>query len=123
MLDGANMVEVSMGEEHSPDAVFTSPQAGHIGDEVIDPQHIFIRELKANVDNEDVLIHFDDEAVAADLFESPEGVETQTAAVAARNFALHRLYARLAGESLVVRWVVLLGSLGVAPSIIVVMVL
>src|SRR3989338_4987915 len=85
VLRRADVIEVSVRKEDCFDAVLSSFQAGNVRNQVVDSQHILVRELESQVDDVDVLIHFYDEAVAADLFKTTERVDPEILFLATRS--------------------------------------
>ncbi len=77
MLDGTDVVEVSVGENHCLDPVLAPAECGCIGDEVIDPWHIFLGELKTEIDDIDITVDLDDKTVSTDFLEPTEWIELE----------------------------------------------
>jgi hypothetical protein len=75
MLHCTDVVQVTVCEDHCLDAVFSTTKSGHVRNEVVDTRHILLRELESEIDNIEVAIDIDDEAVATNLFKSAERVE------------------------------------------------
>jgi hypothetical protein len=77
VLRRADVVEVPVREEHRFDLALSPAQTRDIGDEVVDAEHVLVRELQSQVDDVDVFLHLDDEAVASHLLEAAERVDAQ----------------------------------------------
>jgi len=61
-----------MGEHDSGDAVLVLLQVGVVGDHEVDPEHVVLWELRADVDDEDAPIALENGHVLADLADSAE---------------------------------------------------
>ena len=77
VLHGPDVVEVPVREDDCLDAILAAAKGREIGDQVIDAEHVFVRELKSQIDDVQVAVDVDDEAVASDLLESSERIETE----------------------------------------------
>jgi hypothetical protein len=84
MLSGPDVIEVPVREEDRLDPVLAALEAREIRDEVIDPKHVFLRELKSEVDQVDIVINLDDETVSTDLLKTAERIDAQARAFAFR---------------------------------------
>ncbi len=82
MLRGSDMVQVSVREEHGFDPIFATFEGRDVRDQIVDAEHVFIGELKSQVDDEDVAVALEDEAVATNLLESAKWIEPEVAAAA-----------------------------------------
>ncbi len=101
MLCSTNVVQVTVSEEHCFDAIFATLEARHVGDQVIDTHHVFVWELKTEVDDVNVAIYFYNEAVAANLLESTEWIHAKVLWSSSSRILLCWLRARLA---VVITW-------------------
>ena len=80
MLNGTDVIQVRVRKEDGLDAILATAQTRCVRDQVVDAEHVLVRKLKSQVDDVDIAIDFDDEAVAADLFEPAEWVDAQSGA-------------------------------------------
>jgi hypothetical protein len=72
VLHGPDVIEMAVGEEDGFDITFASMKTREIGDQIVDTEHIFIGELQTDVDDIEIAVDLDNEAVPSYLFESPE---------------------------------------------------
>ena len=71
--DGADVVLVTVGDEHTPQLFLVCHQVGKVGDHQVYAVHILIGEADAAVDDDHVLAVFQHSAVLADLVQTAQG--------------------------------------------------
>jgi len=74
---GADMVQMAVAEDDAADIALLAAQGRDIGDDVIYARHVFVGELHAHVQDDDVVIVLEDGAIAADLFLPAQRVDLQ----------------------------------------------
>jgi hypothetical protein len=68
--DAAYVVEVTMRYEEAAYFIATLFEVASVGENIIDARGIFLAELEASVENEDVVAHLDSGHVAPDFFDT-----------------------------------------------------
>ena len=72
-----DVVIVAVGDDHASNFVLILLEVRRVGNNVIDAGHAFFRELQARVDNEDVVLVFEEHHVLPDLFKTAERRKTE----------------------------------------------
>ena len=72
MGNAANMVHMPVGNDYAFNLVGFIFQIINIGNDIIDARHIFLGKLQAHVDQDYLLVEFDQGHITADLFQSAQ---------------------------------------------------
>ena len=75
--NGADMIFVAVGNEHTPQLLLVGHQIGKVGDHQIHAIHILLREAHAAVHHDHVLAVFQDGDVLADFIQTAQGDNSQ----------------------------------------------
>jgi hypothetical protein len=62
-----------MGDQERPDPGAVLAQVGDVGNDQVDPEHLFVREHQAAVDHDDVVAVLEDVHVLPDFPHAPQG--------------------------------------------------
>ena len=73
VVNRADVVFVTVGDDDAAHLVAVLGQIGHIGDDVIDPQHVVFGEHQAGIDDEDFAAVFVHHQIAAHFTQPPQG--------------------------------------------------
>ena len=74
----ANVILVPVGEDDAPDSIQSGCEIRDIRDDQIDPEHFVLREHYPAVDDDNVLIVFDDQHIPADFAKAAKGSATNS---------------------------------------------
>ena len=75
--DGADVILVAVGDEHTPQLLLIGHQVGEVRDHQIHAVHFLIGEAYAAIDDDHVLAVFQDGDVFADLIQTAQGNDFQ----------------------------------------------
>jgi hypothetical protein len=78
MLYCTDVIEVPVGENECLDPLLPPAKSGNVGNKVVDTRHILLGKLQAKVDDVQIAIDIDDEAVPTDFLETAEGIDAKT---------------------------------------------
>ena len=73
MLDGADVVFMTVGEDDALHLAAVLAQVGQIRDDVIDAQHVIFREHQAGIHHQDLTVIFVDHHILANFAQSAQG--------------------------------------------------
>jgi hypothetical protein len=85
MLHCTDVIKVPVREDQRFDAPLSAAERRRVRDEVIDARHVLLRELEAEIDDIEIAVDIDDEAVTTHLFEASEGVDPESFTAALRD--------------------------------------
>ena len=77
VLDGTDVIKVGVREKNGFNAILLSFERSQVRYEIVDAEHVLIGKLQSQIDDVDVCIDFNDEAVAPNLFKPAERVDAE----------------------------------------------
>ncbi len=78
VAQGADVILVPVCQEDGPDLILLVQQVSEIGDHQVDAQHVALWEHQPAVDDDDLLVVFQDHHILAHLAEPAEGEDAQS---------------------------------------------